>query len=76
LAEIVQKRLALPDDWSGTPRLHEVVILGMKTWLPEETLKGLREAEAWRRVEVRLRWRILEHFREEQRRQLERHFTL
>src|ERR1700733_12277856 len=38
-------------------RLHEIVILGMKTWLPEETLAGLREAEVWRRGEVRLRYR-------------------
>jgi hypothetical protein len=29
-------------------RLHEIVILGMKTWLPAETLKRLREAEAGR----------------------------
>ncbi len=30
-------------------RLHDIVILRMKTWLPEETLDGLREAEAFRR---------------------------
>ena len=57
--------------------LHEIVILEMKTWLPEETLKGLREAEAWRRERVRLHHRILEGFREEQRRRRAgRHFTL
>jgi hypothetical protein len=55
-------------------RLHEIVILSMKTWLPAETLKGLREAEAWRRERVRL------HFRcwslcEQCRRREERHFT-
>jgi hypothetical protein len=49
-------------------RLHEIVILGMKTWLPPDTLKGLRQAEAWRRGEVRLQFRVLERFREEQRR--------
>jgi hypothetical protein len=49
-------------------RLHEIVILGMKTWLPEETRKGLRDAEARRRREVRLHFQVLERFREEQRR--------
>jgi hypothetical protein len=50
------------------------VILGMKTWLPVETLKGLREAEAWRRGEVRLHFQVLECFREElRRRREERH---
>jgi hypothetical protein len=49
----------------------------MRTWLPAETLKGLREAEAWRRERVRLHFRILEGFREAQRRRrAERHFTL
>jgi hypothetical protein len=27
-------------------RLHEIVILRMKTWVAEETRRGLREAEA------------------------------
>jgi hypothetical protein len=49
-------------------RLHEIVLLRMKTWLPAETLGGLREAEAWRRGEVRLHFQVLERFREEQRR--------
>jgi hypothetical protein len=58
-------------------RLHEIVILRMKTWLPEETRKALREAEGWRRGEVWLHFRILKRFREEQRRRREeRHFTL
>jgi hypothetical protein len=58
-------------------RLHEIVILGMKTWLPPEMLKGLRQAEAWRRKEVRFHFRVLERFRREQRRQeAERHFAL
>jgi hypothetical protein len=48
-------------------RLHEIAILSMKTWLPAETLEGLREAESWRRNEVRLRHRILERFRGELR---------
>jgi hypothetical protein len=44
-------------------RLHEIVILGMKTWLPEETLKGLKLAEAIRREQVRMHFRILEDAR-------------
>jgi hypothetical protein len=43
--------------------LHEIVVLGMKTWLPTETIKGLRAAEAFRREQVRLRYRMLERFR-------------
>ena len=58
-------------------RLHEIVILGMKTWLLPETLKGLRQAEAWSRGEVRLHFQVLKRFREEQcLRREERHFTL
>jgi hypothetical protein len=34
-------------------RLHEIVILRMKTWIREETRRGLREAEDWRRERVR-----------------------
>jgi hypothetical protein len=49
-------------------RLHEMVVLQMKSWLPAETLKGLRQAEKWRREEVRLHFQVLERFREEQRR--------
>jgi hypothetical protein len=41
-------------------RLHEIVILRMKTWLPAETPIGLREAEAWRREQVRMHFHILE----------------
>jgi hypothetical protein len=42
-------------------RLHEIVILSMKTWLPAETL--------------RLHFQVLECFREEPRRlRAERHF--
>jgi hypothetical protein len=44
--------------------LHEVVILRMKTWIREETRRGLREAEEWRRGEVRLHFQVLERFRE------------
>jgi hypothetical protein len=43
-------------------RLHEIVILGMKTWLPAETLKGLQWAEAFRREQVRMHFRILTRF--------------
>jgi hypothetical protein len=58
-------------------RLREIVILRMKTGIPEETRRGLREAEAWWRGEVRLHFQVLERFREEQRRRrAERHFTL
>jgi hypothetical protein len=45
----------------------EIVMLRMETWLPAETFARLRDAEAWRRGEVRLRYRVLERFREEQR---------
>jgi hypothetical protein len=44
-------------------RLHEIVILRMKTWLPEETLKGLQSAEPFRREQLRVHFRILERFR-------------
>jgi hypothetical protein len=48
-------------------RVHEIVVLRMKTWLPAETLSGLREAETWRRGEVRLHHQMLKRLREEQR---------
>jgi hypothetical protein len=38
-----------------------------ETWVPEETRRGLREAEEWRRGEVRLHFQVVERFREEQR---------
>jgi hypothetical protein len=58
-------------------RLHEIVILRMKTWIREETRRGLRDAEEWRRGEVRLHFQVLERFREEHRqRTAERRFTL
>jgi Tfp pilus assembly protein PilN len=58
-------------------RLHEIVILSMKTWLPSATLQGLRDAEQWRRREVRMHFQMLKRFRDEQRRRrAERHFTL
>jgi hypothetical protein len=44
-------------------RLHAIVILRMKTWLPEGTLKGLKLAEAIRREDVRMHFRILQRFR-------------
>jgi hypothetical protein len=48
---------------AARPRLHEVVVLRMKSWLPAETLKGLQWAEAFRRQQVRLRYRVLEDLR-------------
>jgi hypothetical protein len=51
-------------------RVREIVILRMKSWLPEETWHGLREAEAFRREQVRVHHRVLERFREQQRRPL------
>jgi hypothetical protein len=58
-------------------RLHEIVILRMKTWIREETRRGLREAEDWRRERVRFHFEVLERFREEHRqRTAERRFTL
>jgi hypothetical protein len=57
-------------------RLHEIVILTMETWLLPETLRGLREAEDWRRERVRFHFEVLKRFREEERRRrAERHFT-
>jgi hypothetical protein len=49
-------------------RLREIVILRMKTWIREETRRGLREAEDWRRARVRFHFEVLERFREEKRR--------
>jgi hypothetical protein len=58
-------------------RLHEIVILRMKTWIREETRRGLHEAEEWRRGEIRLHFQVLERFRAQQlRRGAERHLTL
>jgi hypothetical protein len=58
-------------------RLHEIVILRMKTWVAEETRRGLREAEDWRRERVRFHFEVLKRFRVEQRRRNERrHLTL
>jgi hypothetical protein len=57
-------------------RLRELVVFGMRTWLSSEALKRLRDAEEWRRGEVRLHFQVLARFREEQRRRREeRHFT-
>jgi hypothetical protein len=43
-------------------------VFGMKTWLPAATLHRLRDAEQWRRREVRMHFRMLERCREEQSR--------
>jgi hypothetical protein len=49
-------------------RLHEIVVLRMKTWLPSVTLQRLQDAEQWRRREVRMHFNMLERLREEQHR--------
>jgi hypothetical protein len=54
-------------------RLHEIVVHQMKSWLPSETLKRPRDAEQWRRREVRLHFGMLKRFREEQRGRQARH---
>jgi hypothetical protein len=46
-------------------RLHEIVILRMKTWLPAVTLQRLEDAEQWRRREVRMHFNMLKRLREE-----------
>jgi hypothetical protein len=48
-------------------RLPEIVILRLKTWLSEETRNGFREAEAFRREQVRVHFRLLERFRTQHR---------
>ena len=62
---LTEKRLQAKLD-PAPQLLREMVILGMKTWLPEETLKGLNLAEAIRREQVRMHFRILEHAAGEQ----------
>jgi hypothetical protein len=49
-------------------RLRELVVFGMKTWLPAATLHRLRDAEQWRRREVRMHFNMLERLREERSR--------
>jgi hypothetical protein len=66
--------------WYRAHRPHESLMRAtptwMKTWIREETRRGLREAEDWRREGVRFHFEILKRFREEQRRRREeRHFT-
>jgi hypothetical protein len=48
---------------SARQRLRQVVILGMKTWLPEETRKELAKVESYARGQVRVHHRILDRFR-------------
>jgi hypothetical protein len=48
-------------------RLRQIIILGMKTWLPEDARKGLPATESWAREQVRLHHRILERYRTELR---------
>jgi hypothetical protein len=47
-------------------RLYEIVVFGMKAWLPPATLHRLRDAEQLRRREVKMHYRMLERLREEQ----------
>jgi hypothetical protein len=49
-------------------RLRELVVFGMKTWLPAATLQRLCDAEQRRRREVRMHFQMPKRFREEQRR--------
>jgi hypothetical protein len=49
-------------------RLRELVVFGMKTWLPAPTLHRLRDAGQWRRREVRMHFNMLKRLREEQQR--------
>jgi hypothetical protein len=53
----VQAKLA-----AARQRLHEIVVLQIKSWLPTATLNGLREAETWRRGEVRLHFQCWSAF--------------
>ena len=57
----LQKRL---DD--ARQRLRQLVISQMMTWIPEETRKGLPEAERWARQNVRMLYKVLERFRAKQ----------
>jgi hypothetical protein len=59
---LIEERLRAKLD-SARQRLHEIVILGMKSWLSDETRQGPREAEAFRRAQVRVHHRLLDQFR-------------
>jgi hypothetical protein len=45
-------------------RLRQIVVLGLKSWLPEGTRQRLREAEAFSREQVRVHHGMLARFRE------------
>ena len=66
-AKIDEARLQARLD-GARQRLRQFVIFGLMTWLPEETRKGLPEAERWAREQVRVHYRLLEHFRAKQQR--------
>jgi hypothetical protein len=64
------------DSMPVSMRLHEIIILGGKTWLPVETLGG-RARLAWRRERASPLHRIMVDFRaKRQRRRPEWHFAL
>jgi hypothetical protein len=54
-------------------RLHEIVILRIKTWLPAETLKETARGRSVPTRGVSLHFQVMECFRE---RQAEQHFAL
>jgi hypothetical protein len=66
-APLTDERLQAKLD-GARQRLHEIVILRMKTWLAEETRKELPAIEGSARGQVRVHHRILERFRAERRR--------
>ena len=45
-------------------RLRQIVVLGLKSWLLEETPKELAKIEGYARGQVRVHHRILERFRD------------
>ena len=54
----------------GSPRFAQIVVVGLKSWLPEETRKELAKIEGYARGQVRVHYRMLARFRAEQWRQL------
>jgi hypothetical protein len=49
-------------------RLRQIVVLGLKSWLPEETRKELAKIEGYARGQVRVHHRILDRLRAKRRR--------
>ena len=50
----------------ASPRFAQIVVVGLKSWLPEETRKELAKIEGYARGQVRVHHRMLTHFREQQ----------